>query len=331
MAIKEKLITCINLLTETELSTLFKTATLMLESRSGSEKPDCPHCGHKNVIKYGHKCGKQRFLCKDCTQTFVTTTNTVMSHSHFPKEIWDEVIDDTIGGNAIDYTAKRLGTSHQTVLSMRHKILSQLQKLHGIQDICLSEVSEFDETFVLDCYKGRQFAADASRPARRHGAKAQKRGISNEYVCICTGVQRKGHAHAATVNRAKPDAEEIKEIFRGHIADGTLAICDGLRSYNALRAVADCSIVDCNGASGEEKCFYNLNTVNNFHSFIKARYNFYRGVATKYLNRYNALFAATYKCAADLIKRAKEALLQSGSTNHYLSNREVLQTGLLVI
>lgn len=94
MTIKEKLITYINLLTEKELSTLFKTATLMLESRSGSAKPDSPHCGHKNVIKYGHKCGKQRFLCKDCTQTFVTTTNTVMSHSHFPKEIWEEVIDN---------------------------------------------------------------------------------------------------------------------------------------------------------------------------------------------------------------------------------------------
>lgn len=50
--------------------------------------------------------------------------------------------------------------------------------------------------------------ADASRPARRHGAKAQKHGLSNKYVFICTGVQRKGHAHAATVNRVKPDAEE---------------------------------------------------------------------------------------------------------------------------
>ena len=62
MTIKEKLITCINLLTETELSTLFKTATLMLEFRSESEKPDCPHCGHKNVIKYGHKCGQTALL-----------------------------------------------------------------------------------------------------------------------------------------------------------------------------------------------------------------------------------------------------------------------------
>lgn len=141
---------------------------------------------------------------------------------------------------------------------MRQTALPVL-KLHKIQDICLSDVSEFDETFVLDCYKGRQFAADASKPARRHGAKSQKRGISNEYVCICTGVQRKGHAHATTVNRTKPDAAEIKEIFRGLIADRTLVICDGLRSYNALRSIASCSIVDCNKAASEEKRFYNLN------------------------------------------------------------------------
>lgn len=119
MTIKEKLITCINLLTETELSTLFKTVTLMLESRSESEKPDCPHCDHKNVIKYGHKYGKQRFLCKDCMQTFVTTTNTVMSHSHSPKELWAKIIDDAISGNAIDNTAKKLGNSNQTVFNFQ--------------------------------------------------------------------------------------------------------------------------------------------------------------------------------------------------------------------
>lgn len=203
--------------------------------------------------------------------------------------------------------------------------------MHGIQDMFLSDASEFDETYVFDCYKSRQFVADDSRPARRHGEKARKRGISNEYVCICTRVQRKGHAHAATRNRAKPDAEDIKEIFKSHIADRTLAIRDGLRSYSALRSVTDCDIVDCNVASVEEKSFYNLNTVNNFHSFIKAKYNFYRGVATKYLNRYNALFASTYRCATDLIQQVKETLLEFGSTNHYLSNRKVLETDLLVI
>lgn len=63
------------------------------------------------------------------------------------------------------------------------------QELPEVADTCLGEVSEFDETFVLDCYKGRKLESIVNRAPRRHGAKAQKRDISNEYVCICTGIQ----------------------------------------------------------------------------------------------------------------------------------------------
>ena len=81
--------------------------------------------------------------------------------------------------------------------------------------LLLSGVAELDETFVLDCYKGSQVPDSAGREARKHGAKAAKRGISNEYVAICTGIQRDGGTIAATVNRAKPSSKELDEIFRG--------------------------------------------------------------------------------------------------------------------
>ena len=209
-----------------------------------------------------------------------------MSNSHFPAEVWHTVINDTLRGNAIDYTAQRTGCSHQAVFNMRHKVLMALQKLTEIDKVCLGDVSEFDETFVLDCYKGKKLDVSISRKPRRHGAKAGKWGISNEYVCICTGIQRKGEAFAATVNRAKPSAKELISIFEGHIADGTLALCDGLRSYHAFPGIADCIVKDCNNQEEEVSCFYNLNTVNGFHSFIKRQYVFYRGVASKYIMLY---------------------------------------------
>jgi len=40
-----------------------------------------------------------------------------------------------------------------------------------------------------------------------------------------------------------------------------------------------------------------LNTVNSLHSFIKDLYAHYRGVATEYINRYNALFSIAFRCA----------------------------------
>lgn len=79
-------------------------------------------------------------------------------------------------------------------------------------------MSELDETFVLECYKWKTLPEIVGRKARKHDAKAQKRGISNEYVCICTGIQRKGNAYATTTNRVKPDAEEFVGLFADHIA-----------------------------------------------------------------------------------------------------------------
>lgn len=326
-----ELTNCIKKLSSDAINKLLDTVNVLLASENLLVKPSCPHCESDAVIRYGHKCGKQRFLCKHCGRTFVTTTHTVMAHSHSDAEVWKQVIQDTIYGNAIDYSAKKLGLNHQTVFNMRHKILIALQKFPDSKNILLGEVSELDETFVLDSYKGKQLPDDITRKARKHGAKAEKRGISNEYVCICAGIQRNGPAYAATINRAKPDAEELAYLFENHISQGTLILCDGLKSYHVLTKVADCTVKNCNISTEEEKCFYHLNTVNGFHSFIKRQYNFYRGVATKYLNRYNQLFSATYRNADKLVECLKQTLLFVGSTNYYHSNKDVRKMELLSI
>lgn len=331
MTSKELLISRIDLLSEQEIISLLNAVTLITKKNTLDPKPDCPYCGSRAIIRYGHKCGKQRFFCKFCGKTFVPTTHTIMSNSHFPEEIWREVIKDTVRGNAIDYTAKRIGCSHQAVFDMRHKVLLALQQLPEVSEVCLGDVSEFDETFVLDCYKGKRLDSSITRKPRKHGAKAKKRGISSEYVCICTGIQRKGDALAVSVNRAKPSAGELISIFEGHIADGTLALCDGLRSYHALPGIADCTVKDCTDPDGADSCFYNLNTVNGFHSYIKQRYVFYRGVASKYINRYNALFSTAYRNAEGIIRRLVEMTLMVTGTDYFHSNRDVREIGLLAI
>jgi len=85
-------------------------------------------------------------------------------------------------------------------------------------------------------------------------------------------------------------------IFGGHIADRILALCDRLGSYHALPGIADCIVKDCTASDGAGSCFYNLNTINGFHSFIKQRYVFYRGMASEYIDRYNALFNCISEC-----------------------------------
>ncbi|NBH29171.1 hypothetical protein D3Z60_26610 [Lachnospiraceae bacterium] len=71
--------------------------------------------------------------------------------------------------------------------------------------------------------------------------------------------------------------------------------------------------------------------MNGFHSFIKKRYDIYRGAASKYINRYNALFAATYRNAESIIRQLTETALAVTGTNYYHSNKDVKTAKVLVI
>lgn len=329
-SITTRLIDCVKKLSDAAVDRLLTLALSMVDVESVSIDT-CPYCGSRHIVRNGKKRGKQRFLCKSCEKTFVTTTHTVLSMSHSPASVWKEIISDTLRGGAIDHTAERLGFSHTGIFYMRHKFLLALRDVVSQDPVILKQVSELDETFVLECFKGKKLPPEIGRPARKHGARAQKRGISNEYICINTGVSRNGGAVAETVNKAKPDGREIQAVYDGHLQDGVLAICDGLRSYSTLKSIAQCTIKDINTVTEDEKVFYHLNTVNNFHSFIKARYVFYRGVATKYLNRYNALFTVAWQLKESVVSSLCSRLFCPGTVNYHYRNRDVKELRLLAL
>lgn len=288
---------------------------IVSSNQQPQERPDCPYCSGTSVIKYGHRNGKQRFLCQDCKRTYLYTTHTIMANSHYGQSVWKEFILDTLSGKTLDDSAQSYGFSHQTAFHMRHKVLLAFQDLLEQDPVLLSGIVEMDETFVLDCYKGGRVPKAAGRKARKHGAKAAKRGISKEYIAICTGIQRDGGVVVASTNRAKPPSQELCEIFQGHLEGNTLVLTDGLRSYPALKTLAECTIVDVN--QEERGGVFHLNTVNSLHSFIKQTYRQYRGVATKYLNRYNALFSLAFRCGSLQEDRLFSSLCTMAGSNCY--------------
>lgn len=134
--VTSKLIDCIKNLSIAAIDKLLAIALEMVNIETITIDC-CPYCSSNHIVRNGQKQGKQRFLCKSCCRTFVTTTHTVMSMSHYPPTVWKEVIADTLGGNAIDYTAKRMGLSHQCVFNMRHKILLALQDIAASAPVIL--------------------------------------------------------------------------------------------------------------------------------------------------------------------------------------------------
>lgn len=296
-----------------------------------SENPPCIYCQSTSVVKDGKRHKKQRYWCKSCNRTFVPTTNTVMANSHFGMDVWRELVNDTFNGESIDSSAEKYGISHPTIFSMRHKVLVAVIIYARKDPIMLGNVSEVDETYVLESFKGVKFAEDAPRKPRKRGGTATKRGLSDEQICICTGVERKGVAYATTVNRAKPSNKEIQDALSGHISEGTILFSDGLKSYKVLEDSIDCIVESVPVEEMKKSKTANLNNVNSFHSFIKERYRKYRGVATKYINRYNVLFSKGFRDRKATIDAICQIILEDQSMDRSVTVKELKEWDLTLL
>lgn len=262
------------------------------EAEKESKPVGCVRCGSVKVARNGKQKGRQFYVCKDCGKAFTETSTSAIAYSHSSETVWKQVIRDTVDGISIDKTAESLDLSHSTVFNMRHKVLYCVEKAILNAPFVLEGVCEADETYVLENVKGRKIPDGYHRGPRKHGAKALKAGLSDEYICVCTGVDSDNNCTASVVNRAAPSKAEIEQVFGEKVSTDTVLLCDGSKNYDVL----------------DDKCTVahvkHPNKVNQFHSFIKERLRRARGVATIYLNRYNALFTQVFgkhETAADKI------------------------------
>ena len=156
----------------------------------------------------------------------------------------------------------------------------------------LKDEIELDEIYVLKCHKGKHFN---HIKGRKRGGSSSYSGLSRDQVCILTGVERfKGNrrytlSYAHSFNIAKPTSENILNL-KEHIENGSFIWTDGLASYNELIRETKCNHKTLPTTKKYDKVNH-LNNVNYFHSRIQSQYRVYRGVSSKYINRYCSLFS----------------------------------------
>jgi transposase-like protein len=329
-----KLNRLIKKLPEDRIADVLDVVERIVNEDNGPDVRDCPHCGADagtHVVRYGKNGAKQRFRCNKCGKYFSRATKSAAEASRHGEAAWKQAIRDTLAGVPLDKTAESLNVTHVTAFNMRHKILSLAESAAMLEPTVLSGVCEVDDTYVLESVKGTKILDDYHRGPRKHGAKASKRGISDEQVSIMAGVSRDGAIFTKTVNRATPSKENILEIFKNHIGQSTLVLCDGAKCFTALSDVAEVS-----GVKKEVGSFYHINNANGYHSFIKGRQNgAYHGVATKYQNRCNAIYSLAY--GSNIEERTdviyNMLIQQSGNFRrrvNELKTREILDLGQLV-
>lgn len=260
---------------------------LKLNDEYQNKRPDtCPCCGNASpMIKKGKRNNKQRFLCKDCNRVFTYDTGTITSYSKIELSKFQAIVLDTLSCIPIKTTAANHNVNVSTVFEIRHKLLAALEHVLTIEGQLLSGTVEIDETYELQSEKGSRAI---SRKARHRGEPSNYRGLSHEQICIVTTTDRNGHEIFKAVGSAKPTSAIILENFSEKIVSKSIIYSDGATCYDQLASKVDCKIVHL-----KDKNDYNqvehINTVNSIHSMIQQQMIRFRGVATKYINRYMSL------------------------------------------
>ena len=287
----------------------------------------CPKCGavDPGFKKGGHaNSGKSMLRCNNCNKRFVVDHGQLTYYSHQDSAKWDQLIKDTFDQIPIEKTAATLNISTWTVWRMRMKFLHALEALTS--DTVVSGEIELDEKYLLNSHKGTEIEGVKGR---KRGGSAKKRGLSNEQICLPTAVQRDGTAVLLATNTATPTAGDIMKLA-SHIGENSMAWLDGKTAWNRLldeKKCGRCVLKD----HTEYTTIDHINNVNSFHKMIEDWYNRYRGVASKYINRYSSLFVLVREYAGcDL----EEILLSIKSRLHKMTDyffvREMEKADLFV-
>lgn len=323
---RNELITLLAQLDEQQISQLQEHAEqfLHINTELNDTMPNvCPCCKStaSRFVRKGFSRRKQRYQCKECGKRFTYDVGKITSGSHQSETAWATFIADTISLKSIDDSASHIGVCHTTAFYMRQKLLAFLEDALNDGQV-LDGMIEADETYVQESRKGKTVT---DRKARKHGESASKRGLSGEKMCICVAADREGNLTARCVNRAKPSSEDIENAIGSSISEGSVFQCDGAAAYNHLIAEKKCIQIVLNSHADYSKV-YHLNTVNGLHSRLKDIFKRFRGVSSKYLNRYLALFVAIERFPA--IERIRLALTKTDSIH---TIKQLMNQGLLAI
>ena len=111
----------------------------------------CPRCHSNNFVKNGFRGSIQRFICKDCHQSFTTRTNTITEHSQKNYETWCKYLECMMNGLSVRRSAEICGINKDTAFIWRHKVLDALQNMQS--SVKLNGIVEADETFFALSFK----------------------------------------------------------------------------------------------------------------------------------------------------------------------------------
>jgi transposase-like protein len=241
----------------------------------------CPHCGCTHVRRCGVASGLQRRRCLGCRKTFNALTGTPLARLR-KRERWLSYIACLLESRTVRDAARVAGVHRTTSFRWRHRFAPAAARERPHQ---LWSIVEVDETYRLESQKGSR---SLTRPPRRRGGAATRRGINREHDCLLVARDRNGSTLDFHTGRGPVTAAQLHHCLLPVLASDVLLISDSAAAYKRFAAAAGITHETVNVRAGQRaRGAIHIQNVNGWHSRFKSWLVRFKGVASRYLPHYS--------------------------------------------
>lgn len=252
---------------------------------------NCIYCEGLHVVKNGkRKDGTQRYLCRECSRSFIASTHSVTSRTRKSISIWTAYLKCMLEHKTLQRSSEECHISTTTAFFWRHKILDALGELSD--KTYLTGTVEADETFFNVSYKGNHKNSKTfsmPREAHKRGNDVHTKGLSCEKVCVPCAVSDTGISYSRPAKLGKISRECIERIFAERIAPYSILCTDHERAYLNIAEKNNLTLIQMDTDRRTIRkggITYGIQRINAYHSRLKSFIKRFHGVSTKHLGNY---------------------------------------------
>jgi transposase-like protein len=241
----------------------------------------CPHCGCARKHRCGQASGLQRFRCLDCRRSHNGLTGTPLARLR-KKEHWLPYLRCVLESRTVRDAARIVNVHRTTSFRWRHRFVPGAMRNRPTM---LSAIVEADETYRLESQKGSR---NLTRPPRKRGGVAKRRGINREHDCLLVARDRSDQTLDFHTGRGQVTVAQLHRCLKPVLSEDVLLISDGAIAYRHFAAQAGITHEAVNVKAGvRARGAIHIQNVNSWHSRFKSWLVRFRGVASRYLINYS--------------------------------------------
>jgi len=251
----------------------------------------CPRCDCARITKKGRHKGKQIYWCKGCKRRFSESTSRILALSKLDREVWVAYARLMLEGYSLRDCADGCGVCLKTSFFMRIRICECMKgylDAFRVGEACTAEIDEFHlrESFTGNHTKGTGF--EMPRKAKRRGSDDARRGISNDLICVLTGINDRGAIFLEVACRGRLGKEDARAILADKITEGAIVSTDKHQSYKKLMAELGTAVH--NRYDSKDRSEGVINAVNSLHARLTDFLRQFRGISSRRLRHYLVWF-----------------------------------------